>query len=240
MRNLDNLSKCIYLFFISVYRSIAKLFQSWKLRLSFIQSTFLVPARSTRVAPSSKPNRVFTVAQISLMLTLSCCVLNVREANFPPFSGVHAWKQLKFSKCLTVSTWALWQTLKGVLTVNTCLLSGLQVLCLEKDSGPLCQTGTKWLPRWDTLLPFKGEFVTEIPMKTNMNMPKEYTKAQLVMLCSSNINQTLMFLSKSDKQDLFCFLARWQNRAIPFCVCVLWNAAWIEPGLWIICHAPNT
>lgn len=178
------------------------------------------------------------------MLTLSCCVLIVREANFPPFSGVHAWKQLKFSKCLTVSTWALWQTLKGVLTVNTCLLSGLQVLCLEKDSGPLCQTGTKWLPRWDTLLPFKGEFVTEIPMKTNMNMPKEYTKAQLVMLCSSNINQTLMFLSKSDKQDLFCFLARWQNRAIPFCVCVLWNAAaaraWIEPGLWIICHAPKT
>lgn len=178
------------------------------------------------------------------MLTLSCCVLNVREANFPPFSGVYAWKQLKFSKCFTVSTWALWQTLKGVLTVNTCLLSGLQVLCLEKDSGPLCQTGTKWLPRWDTLLPFKGEFVTEIPMKTNMNMPKEYTKAQLVMLCSSNINQTLMFLSKSDKQDLFCCLARWQNRAIPFCVCVFWNAAaaraWIEPGLWIICHPPNT
>lgn len=32
---------------------------------------------------------------------------------------------------------------KVCMTVNLCLLLGLQVLCLEKDLGPLCQTGTK-------------------------------------------------------------------------------------------------
>ena len=37
---------------------------------------------------------------------------------------------------------------KACLTANWYLLSGLQVLCLEKDSGPLCQTGTKSQPRW--------------------------------------------------------------------------------------------
>lgn len=35
---------------------------------------------------------------------------------------------------------------------DLCVLSGLQVLCLEKDLGPLCQTGTKSQLRWGNSL----------------------------------------------------------------------------------------
>ena len=60
-------------------------------------------------------------------------------------------------------------------------LLGLQELCLEKDSGPLCQTGTKSQPRW-VIFFYPGSVLNDFTINTQqLNELKERrgTKAKL-------------------------------------------------------------